>query len=166
VSVVERRWFAVQTKARHEKRVAAELRRKGLVAFLPLTTKVHQWSDRKRRVELPLFSTIRVRLASAASRTLVSRYCRQTVCLVFVGPRGTGSSIPDEQIDTLQTIVRAEAPFSPHPFLSLGQKVRIRGGSLDGVWWIPLGDQRRSSLVVSVESIQRSIAIRIAWLSG
>ncbi len=65
-SATESYWFAIQTKARHEKRVAAELREKGVVAFLPLSIEVHQWSDRKRRVELPMFSTyVFVRLGAA-----------------------------------------------------------------------------------------------------
>ena len=47
----------MQTKPRHEKRVAAELEEKGVMAFLPMLSEVHQWSDRKRQVELPLFTT-------------------------------------------------------------------------------------------------------------
>ena len=128
----EQSWFAVQTKARHEKRVAAELEEKGLVAFLPLSTEVHQWSDRKRKVELPLFAAyVFVRIGWQQSSRL---YVLQTNGVFgFVGVRGVGSPIPDEQIETLQTIVREKIPITPHPFLNVGQKVRIRGGSLDGI---------------------------------
>jgi Transcription termination factor nusG len=55
----EHSWFAVQTKPRHEKRVATELEEeeeKGVVAFLPLFSEVHQWSDRRRQLA-SLFKT-------------------------------------------------------------------------------------------------------------
>ena len=49
-------WFALQTRARHEKVVAQQLRDKGIATFLPLVRGVHRWSDRRKIVELPLFS--------------------------------------------------------------------------------------------------------------
>jgi len=159
-STGEPSWFAVQTKARHEKRVASELEEKGIAAFLPLSTEVHQWSDRKRQVEIPLFTTyVFVRIGWEQS-------CRINVLQTkgvfrFVGVRGMGVPIPDEQIETLQTIIREKVPFSPHPFLNLGQKVRIRGGSLDGICGVLSAIKDDRSMIVSVDSIQRSLAIRI-----
>ena len=50
---------------------------------------------------------------------------------------------------------------SPHPFLQLGQRVRIRGGSLDGVEGILVGCDSASKLVISIELIQRSLAVSV-----
>src|SRR5208282_2245935 len=47
-------WYAVQTKARHERAVARYLRSQGLEEYLPLHTVQRQWSDRLKSVELPL----------------------------------------------------------------------------------------------------------------
>src|SRR5580658_745927 len=52
----ENSWFAVQTKPRHEKRVAAELDEKGITVFLPLVSALHQWTDRRCEITLPLFT--------------------------------------------------------------------------------------------------------------
>jgi len=52
----EMRWYAVHTQARHEKVVAQRLSEKGIESFLPLVTSIHRWSDRTKKVELPLFS--------------------------------------------------------------------------------------------------------------
>src|ERR1700682_3732209 len=49
-------WYAVQTRARKEKVVCEGLQEHGLYTFLPLVTEVRRWSDRKKKVELPLFS--------------------------------------------------------------------------------------------------------------
>src|SRR5260370_18277199 len=48
-------WFALHTYPRHEKRVAVELQGKGVEVYLPLVSRRHQWSDRQKQVELPLF---------------------------------------------------------------------------------------------------------------
>ena len=61
----------------------------------------------------------------------------------------------------MQAIVREKIPFSPYPFLNVGQKVRVRGGSLDGICGVLSAINNDRSLIVSVDSIQRSLAIRI-----
>src|ERR1700745_638975 len=49
-------WYAVHTYPRHEKVVAERIRQQGLTSFLPTITETHRWSDRRKVVELPLFS--------------------------------------------------------------------------------------------------------------
>ncbi len=81
--------------------------------------------------------------------------------LGFVGSERQGTPIPDVQIESLQTAISENIPCFPLDFLSAGRRVRIRGGSLDGVEGILVrqdGDQR---LVLSVELLHRSVAIRV-----
>jgi transcription antitermination factor NusG len=153
-------WFAVQTKPRHEKKAALELEGKDVEVFLPLYNAVHQWSDRSQEVQLPLFPNyVFVRIGgSLRERTAV---LRTNGVRSFVGMRGTGTAVPDEEIEAIQRILAKKVPFTDYPFLNIGQKVRIRGGSLDGVQGILTAVSNDRSLVVSVECIQRSIAIRI-----
>ena len=154
------RWFAVQTRPRHEKKVETELGAKGLESFLPIHRERRRWSDRFRWVELPLFSQyLFVRVAtSAESRTQV---LQTTGIVQFVGVAGRGTPIPDQQIESLQTLVAQRVPMSPHEFLRIGERVRIRGGALEGIEGILSGIRNDKTLVVSVELIQKSIAIRI-----
>ena len=154
-------WFAVQTKAKHERRVAAELEEKGVVVFLPLFTEVHQWSDRKRKVEIPLFDTYLFVRVGEDRKTRVTVLQTNGV-FRFVGSRGAGVVIPDEQVEAIRAIVSNNIPFVPYPFLGVGKKVRIRGGSLEGLQGVILSINGDQSLIVSVESIQKSIAIRIS----
>src|SRR5437660_11285756 len=48
-------WYALQTRPRHEKKVTAELERKGIPSYLPLLAQVHRWTDRSKIVRVPLF---------------------------------------------------------------------------------------------------------------
>ncbi len=157
-------WFAVQTRPRHEKKVSAELHEKGVSAFLPLVSRTRQWSDRSRVVEMPLFPQyVFVRIAQTL-QTRVS-VLRTNGVTNFVGTRGIGVPIPDEQIERVQTVVARGIPVTPHSFLNVGKRIRIRGGALDGLQGILTAVNGDQTLVVSVELIQRSIAIRIAGFS-
>jgi transcription antitermination factor NusG len=153
-------WFAVQTKPRHEKKVNSELLEKGIHSFLPLHQERRRWSDRYCWVELPLFSQYlfaRVPI-SAESR---ARVLETTGVVRFVGVHGRGTPVPDEQIDSLQTIAAKRIPMTPHEFLRVGERVRISGGPLEGIEGILSAIRNDRSLVVSVDLIQKSVAIRI-----
>ncbi len=154
-------WYALQTRARHEKSVAERLlQEQNLITFLPLVREVHRWSDRRKVVELPLFSCyVFVRLVPGSAESL--RVCRTDGVFRIVGVRGQGLPIPDEQIEAVRTLVGQQLPWSVHPFLKIGQRVRIRGGSLDGVEGILLSRDGDRTLVVSVDAIQRSLAVHI-----
>ena len=154
------RWYAIQVRPRHEKAVARELQGRGVTTFLPLVTEVHGWSDRRKLVELPLFpcyAFVRITL----SPEVRVRVLRIEGVLSFVGIRNQPTPIPDEQISGVQMLLETSVPFSTCPFLHVGQRVRIRSGALEGMEGILLSRNRDRSLVISVELIQRSLAIRI-----
>ena len=81
--------------------------------------------------------------------------------LGFVGSEREGTPIPREQIENLQMALREKIPCAVHPFIRVGQRVRVRGGSLDGMEGILLRQGKDESLIVSVELLQRSVAIRV-----
>jgi len=154
-------WYAVQTMPRHERKVAAELQRKGLRTFLPLFPSERQWSDRVRVLDMPLFPGYVFVQMSPAPDIRIS-VLRSNGVTSFVGIRGVGVSIPETQIAAVQSILDQKLPFSPYPFLNIGQRVCIRGGSLDGLQGILTEIKGDLSLVISVDLIHKSLAIRVA----
>lgn len=153
-------WFAVQTRPRHEKKVNSELHEKGIRSFLPLCCERRRWSDRYQWVELPAFSQyLFVKLLPTAESRL--RVLETAGIVQFVGATKNGTPIPDEQIESLQAIVSHRVPATPHEFLRVGERVRIRGGALEGVEGILSAIRGDKSLIVSVDLIQKSVAIRI-----
>ncbi|MEZ5003176.1 MAG: UpxY family transcription antiterminator [Chitinophagales bacterium] len=51
----EKHWMAIYTKPRSEKKVAERLARSGFEVYCPLQTTIKQWSDRKKKVQVPIF---------------------------------------------------------------------------------------------------------------
>ena len=50
-------WYVVYTKSRNEIKVAENLEKAGIIVYCPLITQVKQWSDRKKKVQVPLFNS-------------------------------------------------------------------------------------------------------------
>jgi len=152
-------WFAVQTRYRFEKSVAAQLHRKNCETYLPLLTEHHTWTDRQKEVTIPLFpgyAFVRID-QSAHSREAVLH----TAGLIgFVNFGGVVASVPPKQIEDLQLLLQKKGAFSLHAFVHAGQRVRIRGGCLNGLEGL-LVEQGKDKLLISLEAIQRSLAIEI-----
>jgi transcriptional antiterminator NusG len=155
-----RNWFAIQTRSRHEKMVARQLEQSGLESFLPLSTEVRNWSDRRKLVELPLFPGYAfVHIAYSPQQKL--RVLQTEGVVGFVGKQGQGIAIPTSQIEDIRQVLASNVPFRSHPFLKVGQRVRVRGGALNGVEGILVAENGDQSIVISVDPIQRALSIRI-----
>ncbi len=154
-------WYAVRTRSRHEKVVATQFDQLGIENFLPQTTEVRKWSDRKKLVELPLFPGYTfVRLVPSSGSRL--RVLQTHGVAGFVGTPSLGMvPIPDQQIEDIRTVLAAKVAVRQHPYLQIGQRVRVRGGALDGMEGILVSQSGDQSLVIAVEPIQRSMSIRV-----
>jgi transcription termination/antitermination protein NusG len=154
-------WFAVETRHRFEKKVVAQLDQKGFKVFLPVLSEHHTWSDRQKVITIPLFpgyAFVHVQSTLDSCRAIL-----QTAGLIrFVSFGGTVIAVPAKQIEDLQLLLKEKRSFSLRPFVHTGQRVRIRGGSLHGLEGIVVfHEKEKEKLVISIESIQRSLVIEI-----
>jgi transcription antitermination factor NusG len=153
-------WYALHTRSRQEKSVARDLQHRGFETYLPLVTQIHHWSDRRKAVEVPLFSGYTfARLTPTPEEVLHVKRIPGVVAIVGVGPAGT--AIEPEQIESVRILLAGKHPFENHPFLQFGQRVRICNGALRGLEGILVASKGENKIVVSIELIQRSLAITL-----
>ena len=69
--------------------------------------------------------------------------------------------VPNEQVESVQKLLANDVRCVVYPFLKIGQRVRIRGGALEGVQGILTAHNGHKGLVVSLDGIRRSLAVRI-----
>jgi transcription termination/antitermination protein NusG len=160
VEAEDQSWYALHTRPRHEKIVEQRLNDRGVATFLPIVTEVHRWSDRQKSVQLPLFSGY-VFAKFVPNRAERLRVLRVDGVLGLVGSHNEGTPIPDDEIHAVQTVMNGAVSWSSHPFLKIGQRVRIRSGALDGLEGILVSRNGNEALVISVDAIQRSLAVRV-----
>jgi len=92
-------WYALYTESRQEKKVASRLAQIGIEVYCPLTIQVRQWSDRKKKVEVPLLpSYIFVNLESN-NREVVFQVAGVVRYLYWLGQPAI---IKDTEIEILQ----------------------------------------------------------------
>ena len=140
--------------------MVTELSEKRVSTFLPLVSTQRQWSDRKQTVELPLFpGYVFVRIPQ--EQDVRVSVLRTNGVNAFVGVRGAGVAIPECEIEAVRAVLEHGNHVQNHPYLNVGSRVRVRGGSLDGVEGVLAGINGDHSLVISIELIQRSLAVRV-----
>ena len=157
-AVSQVRWYAAYTRAKHEKRVATELGAREVEHFLPLYSSLRRWKDRRVQLELPLFpGYVFVRLA--LSDRLREMQIPSVVRLV--GFNGLPTALPDEEMEILRAGLCQSLRAEPHPFLTVGRRVRITGGPFAGLEGVLKRKRNSLRVVVSLSLIQRSVAVDV-----
>jgi transcription termination/antitermination protein NusG len=151
-------WFALQTKSNFEKLTATILEDKGFEVYCPSFRSRRRWSDRVKEIDQPLFPRYIFcrfdpdnRLPVLITPGVVS----------IVGQARTPEPIPDEEIRSVQQIMRSGVMAGPWPFLHVGERVIIEKGCLAGTQGILLKFKGSHRIVVSIGLLQRSIAAEI-----
>jgi len=157
-SSLEPRWYAAYTCANHEKRVAAELHARTVEHFLPVYSSIRRWRDRRVILDLPLFpGYVFVRLA-LCNRL---RVLQIPSVVQLVGFNGKSAALPDEEMEILRSGLSQGLSARPHPFLTIGRRVRITGGPFAGLEGILKRRKNNLRVVVSLALIQRSVAVDV-----
>ena len=151
-------WYALRTKSRHEKLVRDQLDKYGIEPLLPTVKRLSQWKDRKKEIEVPLFSGYCFVRFSQLEKTPVQKI----VGVVQVAGSGSRPEpIPEEEINGLRRLMTSVLPYDPHPYLHEGMKVEVVRGPLQGVQGILLRKEKRHRLVLGVRLIQQAAAVEI-----
>ena len=155
---LEPRWYAAYTSANHERRVAEQLRVREVEHFLPTYYSVRRWKDRRVTLQLPLFPGyvfVRMALRDRLRVMEIPGVAR------LVGFNGKPTALPEEEVAALRVSLGSGVRAVPYPFLTVGRRVRVKNGPLAGMEGILLKRKNRARLIVSVELIQRSMAIEM-----
>ena len=152
------RWYALYLRSRYEKRAHVHLLDNGVESFLPLIEEVHVWSDRKKRVEEPLFRGylfVRTDLNNKISILQTDG----VVHFVNVGAKLT--AIPDEQINWVKILIGHPDRVVREAYISEGQRVRVSAGPFIGLQGYVLKVKSSTRVVVSLDAIAQSVSVDI-----
>ena len=153
-------WYAVYTKARHEKIVAETLWLKQIECFLPLREVLSQWRDRRKLVQFPLFpGYLFVHVPMSERRIDILRV---PSVVRIVGYQGVPEPIPEEQVQAVKNLVFSKLHLDPYPYLKQGDRVRIIRGPLRGLEGLLIEKKSKYTFVLSVDLIQQAVSCEIS----
>jgi transcription antitermination factor NusG len=152
------RWYAAYTRSHHEKCVAEQLQTRTVEHFLPLYETMRKWKDRRKRMKLPLFPGyifVRIALQERLRVLVVPGVVR------LVGFDNQPAALPDNEIEALRSVMGRGLRSEPHPYLTVGRKVRIARGALQGMEGVLVRKKGRVRLVLSIDLIRQSAMIEV-----
>ena len=158
MAMMRPRWYAVYTSANHEKKVSAECGRRNVESFLPLYSSVRRWKDRRVQLQMPLFPGY-VFVHLALSDRL--RVIQVPGVVKLVGFGGQPVALPDEQLEALRAGLNGQLRAEPHPYLTIGRRIRIVRGAFQGAEGTLVRRKGVFRVVLSLELIMRSIAVEV-----
>jgi transcription antitermination factor NusG len=153
------KWFALYTTARHEKRVAEHLGQRDIECYLPLYRVDRRWSDGSRvTLDLPLFPGyvfVHIRRDERGSVLTVPG-----AVAVVAGIGGEPAPLADVTIEELRTGLKLRSA-QPHPLVTIGQRVRIRSGALEGLEGIVVRHKNGFRVVMTLKQIMQSYSVEV-----
>lgn len=135
-----------------------QLDKQGIEPLLPTVKRLSQWKDRKKEIEVPLFSGYCFVRFAQQDKLPVQKV---SGVVEIVGSSGRPEPIPDEEIDALKMLMDSVLPYDSHPYLHEGMTVEVVRGPLQGVQGILLRKEKRHRLVIGVRLIQQAAAVEI-----
>jgi transcriptional antiterminator RfaH len=155
----EKKWYALYTKPRWEKKVSQLLNERRIENYLPLQKMLKQWSDRKKWVQEPLFRSY-IFVHISPDEYLPSL---QTSGVVrFITFEKKAIAIPPVQIEAIKTYVQTGEEFIQEtPDVKTGDRVVVIRGSLKGLEGILIQVSKKKRLRIMIDGIQQSLHIKV-----
>jgi transcription antitermination factor NusG len=152
------RWYAVHVRSRFEKTVSWNLRGKGYNEFLPQYVRRAKWSDRVKDIHLPLFPGY-VFCEFDVNERLPILTVPGVNAIVSIGRNPT--PIEPSELEAIRIALHSPAQCEPWPYMAIGEKVRVEYGPLTGTEGVVLLVKNTYRLVISINLLQRSVAVEI-----
>jgi transcription antitermination factor NusG len=156
-------WYALKVRTYGEIRVSEMLEQRDYSVYLPVSQETRQYSDRVKHATVALFPGYLF-----CNLDIKKRLPVLTVPGVqyFVSIDGEPARVPITELRELDAVLQSGFPVHPCDYLVEGDRVRVVVGSLRGVEGVLVRSKACGRLVVSVQLLQRSVAVEVDrdWL--
>jgi len=150
------RWHVLHTRSRQEKVVAQMLGAAGINHYLPLIRKVAYHGGRRRRVELPLFSSY-VFLFGPLEAVYFAIESRRVVRSIAAPDQGR----LENELQQIRTALSGGAVLDPYPFLTRGRLVRVSSGPFRGLEGLVEERLKQDRLILQVNTLGQAASLEI-----
>ncbi|MEP6806605.1 MAG: UpxY family transcription antiterminator [Flavobacterium sp.] len=120
-------WYVVYTKPKWEKKVAEKLTEIGIECYCPLITQIKEWSDRKKKVEVPLFNSYVFVQLEDINRNSVFQISGVVRYLFWLGKPAI---VKDSEIDIIKTSLKAPNIIDISvTSIQVGDRIKLEAGA-------------------------------------
>ncbi len=154
------KWFVVKTNPRAEKKVYERISSLGIPAYLPLITTIKQWSDRKKKIEIPLISS--TLFVHCKEHELVKLFDIQGFHS-FLYYLKKPAIVRDYEINNLKILLKEHVPSQTSNIDDLvkGDKVEVIRGPFQGLIATSIEIDRTHKLIVEIEGLEQKFIVHV-----
>jgi len=155
-------WYVLYVRSRYERRVDESLKENGLETFLPIVTTIRKWSDRQKKLEIPLFTSyvfVNIKSSMDFHKTLsVEGACS------FIRFGSEYGIVKDEEINKIKFLVDTDGikdvKVDNEPY-EVGELMLIEYGSLAGIECEVININNENKIIVRLNSINQGITATV-----
>lgn len=151
-------WYVASTYPNCERKAEKKLEDLEITTFLPLQKVVRQWSDRKKKLEVPLFPNY-IFVNLLPHERFIALKVRELVR--FVPFEGKPAVIPQDIINSIKKVLNGEVNVSNGCFNRIGMKVTISRGQFAGAEGVLIRKNGRSRLIIQVRALSRELSVSV-----
>ncbi|PIW70469.1 MAG: hypothetical protein COW08_01655 [Ignavibacteriales bacterium CG12_big_fil_rev_8_21_14_0_65_30_8] len=154
-----KKWFALYTKPKQEFKASQQLESAGIDFYLPVITKVKQWTDRKKKITEPLIKGYIFIFADEKERNISLEQFSIVRCIF---DNGRPAVIPKWQMENLKNFLRKDENVIVNSGIVPGAKVKILDGPFEGVIGVIKQEAKGKTIAVNIELLNRSVLTQIS----
>lgn len=155
-----KKWFVIKTKSKSEKKVAERFNKINITSYLPLYTSIRIWSDRKKKIKLPLISG--VVFVNEYENKLNNLYATEGV-IGILKHLNKPAIVKDYEINNLKIILNEEFDFETGnlSLINKGQLVEVIEGPFTGMIGYAIKTSRKFKISIEMKSVNFRFLIDI-----
>ena len=152
-------WTAFYVKSRAEKKTADRLQEQGFQTFCPVVEEVREWSDRKKKVKVPLFRSYLFAKVTEQERLEILQDHGVVASVMWLKKPAV---IREEEIEGIKAMLgeRSQIKLETYKRYQRGDLVQINDGPFQGNNALLL-DVKRNKVIVRIEGLQLQLAIQL-----
>lgn len=157
--ILEKSWYVFYTKARWEKKTFDLLKREGFKPWLPLVKEVHQWSDRKKKVTVPLFRSY---IFVLSTESMIQEIVKTPGISWNIRLDGKPAILKDREKSMIERVLEtgySVEPISPSTY-NRGDHVEIIEGPLVGLKGMVLSGNT-STILIQIDSLEQLLRVKL-----
>jgi transcription antitermination factor NusG len=153
-----KKWFVIQTRPNFEKKVAHQIELKNIEIFLPLITTIRKWSDRKKKIQVPLFNGYLFVHATDTERVEAIKDTAGALRYIFYQKRP--AIVTETEINNIKLSLKAPERFKiEHSNIKKGDTVIVKGGVFEGMQGVVTEFRGNYKLNVNISELSLSLSV-------
>ena len=158
---MDRNWYVIHTKPKCEQKVYEQVVRKGIESYLPLIDTIRYWSDRKKKVKVPLFPGYV--FINGDEKERYDAIANTAGALRYIMYSKRPAVVSDDEIRSIRISMQIpEKVRIEQKNLVLGDMVEITHGVFRGLKGYITQTRGNYKLIVNITELETSFSIQLS----